>query len=70
MEFVAVLALAAIVSVLFNWFQPKVAASQNATVAKLQTSYAGRTFLTTVVIFGAILLAGLLFSAVDRRVTV
>jgi hypothetical protein len=65
MEFVAVFALSAIVAVLYNWIQPKVFG-----VAKLQTiqaNYFGKTLLTAVVIFGAIVVAGFIFSTVDGK---
>ncbi len=68
MEFVAVFALAAVVSILYNWAQPKFFAISS--LQKYQSSYFGKTLLTTVVIFAAIVAAGLVFSAVDRKITV
>jgi len=63
MEFVAVFALSAIVAMILNYVQPKVfSASQT---QSLQKNYFGRTLLTTVVIFGAIVLAGVIFKVTE-----
>jgi hypothetical protein len=70
MEFVAAFALSAIIAILVGWAGPMVTTSTNANIVKLQSSYFGKTFLNTVVIFGAIIVAGLLFSIFNRRVTV
>lgn len=65
MEFAAVGALAIVVAILFNFAQPRVFGS--AALQKYQTSYAGKTLFTAVIIFGAIVLAGYVFSAVDGK---
>ena len=70
MEWVAVAALSIIVAIISNFATPYVSGSKNTTVVKLQTSYAGRTLMTALVIFGSIVIAGLIFSAADKSVTV
>jgi hypothetical protein len=68
MEVLLVLALSMIVAMGFNYAQPKIFAMPS--LAKYQTSYAGKTFFTGAVIFLAILAAGYLFKAVGEGVTV
>lgn len=68
MEFVAIFALSAVVSILYLWAQPKIFGL--ASLSNLQKNYFGKALLTTVVIFGAIVLAGFIFTALDRKVTV
>jgi hypothetical protein len=61
MEFVAVFALAAVVAIVSNW----IAAMKQ--FSKYQTgSYFVKTFFSTVVIFIAIILAGILFRVVEE----
>ena len=62
-EFVAVFALAVVVAILFNYGQPKLFASQNASLAKWQANYAGKTLMTAAVIFAAIVVAAFLMKA-------
>jgi hypothetical protein len=62
-EFIAVFALAVVVAILFNWGQPKLFASQNASLVKWQGNYAGKTLMTAAVIFAAIVAAGFLMKA-------
>ncbi len=68
MEFLAVFALSAVVAILYQWVQPKFFGLSQ--TQSLQANYFGKTLLTTVVIFGAIVVAGFIFSAVDGKVTV
>jgi hypothetical protein len=70
MEFVAAFALAAVIAILTGWAGPMFTTSTNPTIVKLQGNYFGKTLVNTIVIFGAIILAGLLFSAFNRRVVV
>jgi hypothetical protein len=65
MEFVAVFALSALVAIFYNfaiskWSQP----------AFLPANYFGKTLFTTVVIFAAIVAAGILFRLLDAEVAV
>jgi len=67
MEFVAVFALSAIVAMFYLWAQPKVFSVSS--LQSLQKNYFGKVFLTASVIFGAILIAGLIFSLLGKEVT-
>jgi hypothetical protein len=68
MEFAAVFALSAIVAILYTFIQPKVFAITS--LQSVQANYFGKTLLTTVVIFATILIAGMIFGALDKRVSV
>jgi predicted PurR-regulated permease PerM len=68
MEYVAVLALAAIVSVIYGFVQPKVFGAS--ITQSWQGNYFGNVALTTGVIFVAIIAAGWLFKLVGERVKV
>jgi hypothetical protein len=68
MEFLAIFALSAIVAVLFNWVSPKVFAANS--LKGVGANYFGKTLLTAIVIFGAIVVAGFIFGAVDGKVSV
>jgi len=63
MEFLAVFALAAVVAMLYNFAQPRFFAMPS--LQKYESSYFGKTLLTTVVIFGAIVVTLFLFSKLD-----
>lgn len=65
MEYVMFLALSAIVSVIFGWVQPRVFANSHTT--KYQGTYAGRTALTTGVIFLTLMAAAFLMSMVAGK---
>jgi len=67
MEYGLVFALAAVVAILFNWGQPKLAA---VSFFSTRQTYFWKTLVTTLVIFGAILIAGMAFSAFDQKVNV
>jgi hypothetical protein len=67
MEYVLVFALSAVVAVLFNWGQPKLAA---VSFFSTRQTYFWKTLVTTLVIFAAILVAGMAFMAFDKRVVV
>lgn len=66
--FVAVFALSALVAIVFNYGSPKLLGSTNPSLVKLQGNYFGKTLLTTVVIFLAILAAGFLIKEVSPRI--
>ena len=68
MEFGLVFALSAVVAILYLWAQPRVFGV--ASLQNVQQNYFGKVLLTAVVIFGAIVVAGFIFSAVDGKVTV
>lgn len=65
MEFVAVLALSAVVALVYNFIQPKIFGLSQA--QSLQTNFLGVTALTTVTIFLAVVAAGYIFKAVANR---
>jgi hypothetical protein len=68
MEFVAIFALSAITAIFYLWLQPKIFGL--ASLSNLQKNYFGKALMTTVVIFAAIVVAGIIFTALDRKVTV
>ncbi len=61
--FLGVLALSAVVAMLYNFAQPRFFALQG--LQKYESSYFGKTALTTVVIFGAIVVTLFLFSRLE-----
>lgn len=64
MELVALLALSAIVAVVYNFVQPKIFGLSQA--QSLQTNFFGVTVLTTVAVFAAILAAGWIMKFVGK----
>jgi len=54
--------------VLFNWVSPKVFAANS--LKGVGANYFGKTLLTAIVIFGAIVVAGFIFGVVDGKVSV
>lgn len=63
MEFLAVFALAAVVAMIYNFAQPRFFAMSS--LQRYESSYFGKTLLTTVVIFGAIVLTLFVFHSLD-----
>lgn len=69
MKWIMLLALSALAAIGFNYVNPKIMG--NAKTASLQTSYAGRTALTTGAFFAVLVAAGLVLGVVaNRSVTV
>jgi len=66
MEYLAVFALAAVVAMLYNFAQPRFFAMP--ALQKYESSYFGKTLLTTIVIFGAIVVAGLIFRSLEVEI--
>lgn len=64
MEWFAIFAISAIVAILYNWGQPKIFGI--ASLKGVQQNYFGKTLLTTLVIFAAIVVAGLVVGTFEK----